>query len=764
MKIWHSLVAAVTAVSLSCSVPSENDVPQTTELPQVAPAAVTGGASIGNAVTVSDNGWQRLFGGSITVESDATIIYAVVFGGTGGKAPVIGVSVGSQPLAKVKSATGPYLSMDVYRLATPITGSARSIVVTRSALGYDPVRVTVFTVRGANAADPNGPMTALDITPNTATATKTVNITSRAGALTVSAVVAAPAYVNVTGVTATPGFQTVAASGEDTDGGFGVIGVAPGSASITHSWNLKADAAGRPAFLVSFSINTGGTTSSSPPVVVTGAATFGTVVTLNNTGGTSSFAGSINVESDANVMYAVVFNGTGSAAPVSGVSVGGRALTRIKSAERTTNASLDVFRLVTPPTGAQGITVSRVRIGYDPVRVSVFTVRGGNASDPNGAVTEVDITPSTATATRSVTVLSSTDGLTISAVAASGMYVNGTGVTATPGFQATRASGEDADGIWGVLGSAPGAASVVHSYNLKADAAGRSAYLISFTVNGPNGTPPPPPPVLPTPLPPPPSAGWTSALNYDVAQLPPPAYENYQGWTAYARPWEQMYYTNMTLIQDATQPSGNAGAARITFLSTLPGGYAPINFQYGGTWPANSGSIDVSVTIKLPTNWDNNGPLNTNAGTKLFFFATEPQNNHFLGLDSRRYDGAPGGGTGTLGGAWVTVGLQNPTVSYKTNIDLTRGAWHTIRMQAIANTPGTANGQLRVWVDGVPALINSGKNDAPVYDSRTNVMFFSSGQTARQNRLEFEPTYGGGYESPPYTQWLDIGHVYAAVK
>ncbi len=78
--------------------------------------------------------------------------------------------------------------------------------------------------------------------------------------------------------------------------------------------------------------------------------------------------------------------------------------------------------------------------------------------------------------------------------------------------------------------------------------------------------------------------------------------------------------------------------------------------------------------------------------------------------------------------------------------------------------PGTANGQLRVWVDGVPALINSGKNDAPVYDSRTNVMFFSSGQTARQNRLEFEPTYGGGYESPPYTQWFDIGNVYAAVK
>ena len=32
----------------------------------------------------------------MTVESDATVIYAVVFGGTGGAAPVSGVSVGGR--------------------------------------------------------------------------------------------------------------------------------------------------------------------------------------------------------------------------------------------------------------------------------------------------------------------------------------------------------------------------------------------------------------------------------------------------------------------------------------------------------------------------------------------------------------------------------------------------------------------------------------------------------------------------------------------
>jgi hypothetical protein len=85
-------------------------------------------------------------------------------------------------------------------------------------------------------------------------------------------------------------------------------------------------------------------------------------------------------------------------------------------------------------------------------------------------------------------------------------------------------------------------------------------------------------------------------------------------------------------------------------------------------------------------------------------------------------------------------------------------------MQVIANTPGVANGQLRVWVDGVQALINTGQNDPPRYLERTNVMFYSAGQTARQNRLEMEPTYGSGTQSPPYLQWFDIGNITTAVR
>ncbi len=748
-------------------------------------AAVTGGVSVGNAVTVSDVGWKASFGGTIQVETDATVVYAVVFGGSGGRAPVTGVTVGSQALTKMKSATGPNASsLDIYRLIAPATGS-KAITVARGSLGYDPVRVTVFTVRGASTSDPNGPMTSVDITPGTATATRTVSISSVTGGLTISAVVGSPSYVNGSGVSATPGYQSIVATGEDADGGFGVIGSAPGAAAVTHSWNLRADAAGRYAFLIAFSINGGGGSTTPPapapeppvtpppapsePDVVpapAGTATFGTLVTLSDNGWVSPFGGTINVESDATLVYAVVFNGSGGNAPISGVSLGGRAFTRIKSAERTLNASLDVFRLVGPATGPQTIAITHAKSGYDPVRVSVFTVRSANTSTPNNAVTEVEITPATSVATRAVTVYSSSDGLTISAVAASGMYANGNGITATPGFQTTRSSGEDPDGLWGVLGSAPGAASVVHSYNLRADAAGRSAYVVSFTVNGASGAAaPPPPPPAPAPLPPPPSAGWSTVLDYDMAQIPPHSPDSYLGWTAYERPWEQMFYTNLTAVTDATQPGGGSpGAARVWFLNSLPGGYAPINFEWGGPWPSNTGSIDLTFTIKLSANWDNNGVNGGNDGIKLFFFGRQPQNNHFIALQSLQYNGAEVSGNPALGSARVSVGLQNPTVTYKTNVNLTRDAWHTIRMQVVANTPGVANGQLRVWVDGVQALLNTGMNDQPLYTERTNVMFYSSGQTAQQNRLELEPTYGAGLQSPPYTQWFDVGHVTAAVK
>ena len=71
------------------------------------------------------------------------------------------------------------------------------------------------------------------------------------------------------------------------------------------------------------------------------------------------------------------------------------------------------------------------------------------------------------------------------------------------------------------------------------------------------------------------------------------------------------------------------------------------------------------------------------------------------------------GGNGSLGGIYIGVGLQNPTITYKTNVDLARNAWHTVRIQMVANTPGVRNGRMKIWIDGQQVLINTGKNEAP---------------------------------------------------
>lgn len=783
MKIRQGLAAAGIAVLTACTTPTEqDDTAAVTALPEVSIAnAVTPTVKIGATVTFADNGWKRSFTGSLNIPSDANVLYAFVYGGAS-KAPVSGVALGSQTFTKVKSASGPNGSgLSVYRLVSPSTGSGKQVTVTRSAAAYNPTRVTVIAVSGADAANPNGTMTSVDITPSSATATKTVTVASRDGDLTLSALVAAPPYLNGTGVTATSGYQAVVATGEDEDGQWGVLGSAPGASSSVHSWYLRADAAGRYAYVIHFSINANGgaTQPSQPPTQPdTGTSTpppppppsgtgvqFGSVATFHSDGRVSStFGGALQVESGATAVYAVVFNGSGGRAPVTGVSMGGRAFTKIKSAERTQNASLDVFRLVTPPTGSQQVTITRSTTGYDPARVSVFTVLGSSTTTPNGAITEIDITPGSATATKTVNILSSSDGLTVSAVAASTTYLNGNGVTATSGFQTTRASGEDADGLWGVLGSAPGGSSVTHSYTLRADQSGRSAYLISFTINGPTGAPAPPPPPPPPPALPPGQDGFTTVFDWDAATRPPLYPTVLNGWTAFERPLEKALYSNLSWLTDATQPgTGSTGAVRTTFLTSLLGGYAPAVWGYFGNWPSNNGSVDMTFTIKFSSNWDNNGARNTNDGTKILFFAKEFQNNHFIIATSRRYDGGDGG-NGSLGGIYIGVGLQNPTITYKTNVDLARNAWHTVRIQMVANTPGVRNGRMKIWIDGQQVLINTGKNEAPSKLELTDVMYYSSGQTAQQSRFTFESTYGAGSESPPVTQWFDIGHVTVGTK
>ena len=311
------------------------------------------------------------------------------------------------------------------------------------------------------------------------------------------------------------------------------------------------------------------------------------------------------VETDATVVYAVVFNGASGNAPINGVSLGGRAFTKIKSAEQTVNASLDVYRLVAPPVGAQTVAVTHSKLGYDPVRVSVFTVRGANTTTPNGTVTEVNIMPSTAYATKTVRSCRAATG-SRSRRGGLGDVLNGTGITSTAGSRRSRQRRGCRRAV-GVLGSRPGAASVVTPTTSRPTI---GTLGIPDLIHGERrersaAAAPPPPPTTGN------ARGERrihDILDYDIAQFRRTHRITCGGRLRAAM--EQLFYTNLTQIFDATR-NGEPGAARMTFLSPLPGGYAQAYSTGVGHWPSNTGSIDLTFTIKLSSNWDNNGGGNT---------------------------------------------------------------------------------------------------------------------------------------------------------
>ena len=123
---------------------------------------------------------------------------------------------------------------------------------------------------------------------------------------------------------------------------------------------------------------------------------------------------------------------------------------------------------------------------------------------------------------------------------------------------------------------------------------------------------------------------WTTVLDYDVTQVPASYPANYRGLDGTERPWEQTLLTNLSLVQDPTQPgTGSAGAARLLFRPTPPGGTRPSTC--GGEVPgrANNGSLASTFTMKLSANWDNNGAQSTNGGPRRVL-RDPAQNNHFI--------------------------------------------------------------------------------------------------------------------------------------
>ena len=148
----------------------------------------------------------------------------------------------------------------------------------------------------------------------------------------------------------------------------------------------------------------------------------------------------------------------------------------------------------------------------------------------------------------------------------------------------------------------------------------------------------------------------------------------------------------------------------------------------------------ASVWIKLSSNFQGN----VSATNKLFFHWIHDNPSVFLSAE----------GVGS-GGLRPTIRLQNVADSREylypnvvSGVELKRGQWHHWEYVFIANTPGSANGVVRWWLDGV------------LVGEYTNVKFSGSGQSNIWQYYSLNPIWGGVDGSVQSSMNFQLDHVY----
>jgi hypothetical protein len=200
------------------------------------------------------------------------------------------------------------------------------------------------------------------------------------------------------------------------------------------------------------------------------------------------------------------------------------------------------------------------------------------------------------------------------------------------------------------------------------------------------------------------------------------------GWQLMAMPFR------FSLVSDPTSPSGGK-VIRGLFRKGAKGGSAP--FRMDRPLKKNYKALYMCVSTKISSNFTTNG----NSGIKFGFFET-PYDwsiangiNHYLDLYPKL----------AINLQFKTPAITNRNLVSTFNMSLHKNEWHVVEVLLVGNSTGQKNGVARMWVDGNQVL------------SATNVQYFYPGQTAKFDRITWNPTYGGGLNPVPYDmeQFID---------
>jgi len=209
---------------------------------------------------------------------------------------------------------------------------------------------------------------------------------------------------------------------------------------------------------------------------------------------------------------------------------------------------------------------------------------------------------------------------------------------------------------------------------------------------------------------------------------------------------------NLTL-----DPSGSG--IRFNYPPTLSGGYSPARVSVGSFRTQGTGTMYVRYNITYSSNWTANGnsttkhfDIHTSAGTEnhIIYSAINTNTDMYLAVSLQFQGGAP-----------PTYNVPTgPGPGNEPNGQLagtTRGTKHTVETVFIQETvAGQRTGSYQSWVDGNAC-----------FGPQVNVQYLVGAETHGWHDVFFDPTYGGGSQSPPNVSpniYWTIDHLYISVK
>jgi len=263
-------------------------------------------------------------------------------------------------------------------------------------------------------------------------------------------------------------------------------------------------------------------------------------------------------------------------------------------------------------------------------------------------------------------------------------------------------------------------------------------------------------------------SGMTVILNTGVLTAVPANGQTMTGGSVFqlVSPPNGSFTTTGDANQLVPVPPSQGTGLRVLYPASLPGGFAPVIF--GFTLPGAGKTLYIRMRVRYSPNWTNNGNVGTKICEPQFVNSNNggnendaigghcdnpPQADQYLQVLQQWGNGLPL--------AFRNLPDGNPTSWARADPNgqlagPTAGTWHTIELLFTPqSSTSTADGGCRIMNDGNECV------------NATNVQWVQGSDSQNWGYIRFEPTYGGGHNSPPnvtpFLYW-DFDELYVSSK